>query len=352
MLRSVVRGERRRLRRALERSERHHRQLIEAMPGFVVVLDAGGAVTLVNRAFELATGLSRDELIGRAAGDWLGDGSGDRPLRLESGGERLVRWRLVSVDGGRETYAMGVDVTEERGAEARSRRDERLAAVGTLAAGLAHEVRNPLNSALLQLQLLERRIDQGRLEPEPLRSVASLVKDEIRRLDRLVEDFISFARPRPLMLEPTDVGALVSSVAELVRPDAAAKNVALELEPAPALAPVELEPERMRQVLLNLIRNAFEAMPEGGRLYLRVGAAARPGGARIEVEDTGSGIPGGAAVFEPFYSTKSAGTGLGLAIVHRIVTEHGGSIEVESAPGRTCFAIVLPAPPAALAEIA
>ncbi len=345
--------EREHLRTELERSERRHREVVEAMPAFVVGLDDSGAIVLWNRSLELVTGFTREEMMGRPGADLVGDAEGDRRLPLKDGNQRLVRWQVTRVgDVGATTYAMGLDVTDEREAERRSRRAERLAAVGTLAAGLAHEVRNPLNSALLQLQVLERRIDKGQLEPEALLPVTSVVKDEIRRLDRLVSDFLAFAQPRPLQLKATFVNLLVESVVGLVRPDAHANGIELAVELDPHSGYAQLEPERMRQVLLNLIRNGVEAMAGGGTLTLRTRGPDHAGNVRIEVEDSGPGFAEDAPIFDAFYTTKESGTGLGLAIVHRIVSEHDGTIRVESAPGRTCFIIALPQEPSAPAGIA
>lgn len=234
-----------------------------------------------------------------------------------------------------------MDVTAEQEMLRRTLRAERLAAVGTMAAGLAHEVRNPLNSAALQLQVLRRRLAKGGTGPEALDAIAVLVEDEIRRLEHLVTDFLSFARPRPLELKPTAIAELCADVATLFAPEADAVRVTIAVDVAPDLPPVQVDPDRLRQVLQNLVRNAVEAMPEGGRVIIR----ARPAGAHLEldVEDSGAGFGDEAPVFDAFFTTKPKGTGLGLSIVHRIVTDHGGTVRVRSRPGSTCFTVSLPA---------
>jgi signal transduction histidine kinase len=218
-------------------------------------------------------------------------------------------------------------------------RADRLAAMGTLAAGLAHEVRNPLNAALLQLALLRRRLERPDCQPATLVPVADLVEQELQRLGRLVDDFIAFAQPRPLALRPTDLGSLCRTIATLLAPDAARAGVQLHLDLAP-VAPLPADPDRLQHVLLNLARNSLEAMPEGGALHLRV----RPGQRSVDIEvcDTGPGFPENTPVFDAFFTTKAQGTGLGLSIVHRIVTDHGGSVRVRSRPGDTCFTVSLP----------
>ncbi len=232
----------------------------------------------------------------------------------------------------------------------RTLRAERLAAVGTLAAGLAHEVRNPLNSAALQLQVLRRRLDRDDVSKDSIGPVAGLVEEEIRRLERLVNDFLSFARPRPLEQQPTALAELCQSVIALMEPEARAAGVTLQLEVAVGLPAVRLDPERLRQVLQNLLRNAIEAVPHGGRATIRVRRSAddQPGptgrnlGIEIDVEDTGPGFSEETPVFDAFFTTKPKGTGLGLSIVHRIVSDHGGTLRVRSQPGETCFTIFLP----------
>jgi signal transduction histidine kinase len=239
------------------------------------------------------------------------------------------------------TYAVGIDVTDEDEMLRRLLRSERLAAVGTLAAGLAHEVRNPLNSASLQLTLLERRLGRGDQPPAVL-PIAHIIKSEIDRLDRLVREFLAFAQPRPLDPKPVDVADLFSAIAVLITPEAEAVHVSISVDVDPKTPPVLGEVERLRQVLLNLTRNAVEAMSEtGGHLRL----LARGVGAEVElaVEDDGPGFGEDLPVFDAFFTTKSQGTGLGLAIVHRIVTDHGGTIRVESRVGRTRFSLTLPA---------
>jgi signal transduction histidine kinase len=237
---------------------------------------------------------------------------------------------------------VGVDVTEEEEMLRRLLRSERLAAVGTMAAGLAHEVRNPLNSASLQLTLLQRRLDRGE-SGAGLRPIADIIKSEIDRLDRLVRDFLAFSQPRPLEAQSVNAETLLSSLSQLITPSAEAVGVAISCELPPAPLAVAGDAERLRQVLLNLTRNALEAMQAGGgrRLTLR----ARPAGDAVEldVEDDGPGFGAELPVFDAFFTTKEHGTGLGLSIVHRIVADHGGTIRVQSRPGRTCFTLRLPA---------
>ncbi|MCA9629196.1 MAG: response regulator [Myxococcales bacterium] len=344
--------ERQDLRQELEASEAKHRNLVENVPAFVLALNERGEIVLWNHFLEEVTGFEREEMLGQLGERFVG-GEGDAPLPIKSGGHRLVRWQravVASSPKSRLTYAMGVDVTDEREMLQRTMRTERLAAVGTLAAGLAHEVRNPLNSALLQLQVLERRIAKGKTSTPELAPVVQVVKDEIRRLERLVADFLAFARPTRVELAPHDINEVARGVVALVAPEARAAGTRLNLEETQQPLCVPLDPERFRQVLLNLIRNAVEASGRNGQVTLRVIAADTE--AVLEVQDDGPGFPPDAAVFDAFYTTKDSGTGLGLSIVHSLVTAHDGRISATSEPGNTCFTIRLPQAPAGSCDCA
>ena len=336
------------LRHELESSERRHREIVEAMPIFVLALDRLGNIALWNRRLEEVTGFLRQEMLGQPGAHIVGEGGSDRVLPLKAGGHRLVRWQRTAVPEGYlgdMTYATGIDVTEEREMLRRTVRAERLAAVGTLAAGLAHEVRNPLNSAQLQLDLLERRMSKGAVSPEGVLEVGRIVREEIRRLDQLVNDFLAFAQPKHLELKRVSANDILKSVVGLISPEIHSLGIELRIELNSEAGHIHVDPQRFRQVFLNLFRNAIEAMNHNGVLTLRTRAPDTAGNVLIEVEDTGPGFSEDQPIFDAFYTTKEGGTGLGLAIVHRIVADHGGTIQVASRPGATRFTIVLPQAP-------
>lgn len=332
-----------RLRREIEASESRHREVFESVPAYVVALNEARQITLWNRQLEKATGYTRSEMLGRTADfvDAHPDGS-----RLPSKRKKPVyaRWRLAELPADLDhqslTYAVGVDITEERALAVRARRAERLAAVGTLAAGLAHEVRNPLNSASLQLEVLTRKMKKAGVYDD-MKPTLDVVQGEIERLDRLVSEFLRFARPIPLKLGPMALNDELRAMAELLEPEAVAENVEITMSLDPDLPTVQGESERMRQVLINLMRNSVEAMHgPGGKLLLET--THDDENVYVRVTDTGPGFEEEAPVFDAFFTTKHQGTGLGLAIVHRIVGDHGGNISVSSRPGRTCFELQLP----------
>ena len=241
---------------------------------------------------------------------------------------------------------------EKRELSRRAQMAEKLAAVGTMTAGLSHEIRNPLNAAALQLSVLERRVNRLPREAQrPLLEPLTLVRDEIRRLDHILEDFLQFARPREFAAKPIAIGPVVNKVLDLLGAQAERRAVRLarDVDPTPPIAGDE---ERLRQVLVNLGLNALEAVGEGGLVRVSCRPSppdpnhpeARPH-VEIAIDDDGPGVPLDTRdrIFEPFFTTKAAGSGLGLSIVHAIIAQHGGTITVADSPeGGARFLLRLP----------
>jgi signal transduction histidine kinase len=235
---------------------------------------------------------------------------------------------------------------ELKAAQARIIQSEKMAVVGTFASGLAHEVRNPLNSIALQLSILERRVAplETGLSGE-LKELLGIIREEVKRLDNLVGDFLQFSRTNRLPYSPASVDSLLDEVVRLLRPEARAAGVTLKRQQAGASIPdLRIDAERIKQVVINLVQNAIEAMPDGGTAVLESGLV--DGRARIVVRDTGPGLPEGLDVFQLFVTTKARGTGLGLSIAQQIVLEHGGEISAEGSPGHgAAFTVSLPTNP-------
>jgi PAS domain S-box-containing protein len=350
------------------------RVLVETVQALLLVLDDQGRVVQANPAVTSLTGVAVSELIGKT---WIDEfvpeaeraGVRDVFQRLvldqehlshehhiltphQELRERIVSWRYTLVrDKGGDIliYASGLDVTELKELEQRTRLAQRLAAVGTLAAGLAHEIRNPLNSAQLQLRLLERRIAKVS-DDERLREPVQVVQQEITRLSGLVQEFLAFARPSVLNVELIDLAAVARRVVELERPVAQEHGVEMLLD-APEPVMIMADGDKLQQVLLNLLRNAIEAtigVQDERCVWVRV--THHGSGASLVVRDTGSGMSDEVKMhlFEPFFSTKPEGTGLGMAICHSLVTQHGGDISVRSELGHGAeLEIVLPRQPPA-----
>ncbi|MDI1447580.1 protoglobin domain-containing protein [Polyangium sp. 6x1] len=354
---------------ALRRTEHRYVSAVELARVLVVGLDREARIRLFNREAERVTGLGREEVFGARFHEALlpealhdeqagllqallesreGRTSIDdveSAVRTRAGKIRDVRWQFAYAPGDDDDivfFAVGRDTTDENALAARLRQNEKLAAVGTLAAGLAHEIRNPLNGAQLHVTFLERGLRKSGADGEQLEAV-HIVGEEIKRLGKLVSEFLDFARPKPLELRPTSMRAVCERAGKLVEARALQTGVTLALELPTSELVLDLDTPKIQQVLLNLLQNAVEALEptRGGSVTLR--ARRRPRDVVIEVEDDGPGLASpDAPIFDPFFSTKPEGTGLGLAIVHRIVTDHGGTIDVDSHPGRTVFRVSLP----------
>jgi signal transduction histidine kinase len=228
--------------------------------------------------------------------------------------------------------------------EARRLRDQN-AELAQIAGGLAHEIRNPLSTMRLNLDLLAEEFHEVD-SPRDKRILQRIdrVRKESHRLENVLEDFLRLVRVKDLHRTPSDLNGIVDELRDFCEPLAASQGVVIRTHYAEDLAPVPLDVDLFKQALLNLIRNAQQAMPQGGELILTT----RKDGdsAILDVTDTGSGIPPEALprVFEPFFSTRPGGTGFGLPYARRIVEAHRGTVQLETAPGKGCkFTIRLPA---------
>jgi signal transduction histidine kinase len=223
---------------------------------------------------------------------------------------------------------------------------ERLAYLGTLASGLAHEIRNPLNSLNLNMQMLEEEIDEHGSAPTGKR-LLSITRSELSRLERLVSDFLAYAKPRPLELEEVPAVRPLERVREVLAGEIQKRQVQIEIEDKSGGARIRIDPAQMNQLLLNLAQNAFNAAEEAGRRpWLKLAAVRQGAAVLLEVSDNGVGMTAAEQekIFDLFYSTRKGGTGLGLAIAERIASAHGGRLGVRSTKGvGTTVSVELPA---------
>ena len=369
-----------RLKREREELEWRYRALVELTDVLVIGIDAANRVALFNRKAAILAGVPASQAIGRdLLESWIPledrarmreslahARTGERAREVETGfaggasaaaastvvevssrrreGEetaRRVRWHLSSAREGADAagivYGIGIDVTERRALEKRAADAEALSAMGTLALNLAHEIRNPLNAAVLQLHLLGRHIDKLDADEGTrgaLHQRARIVGDEIGRLNRLLTEFLELARPRGIVRELVHVGKLVDAVLDLERDSATARGVKIVRDSARDGCVALGDAEKLKQVVINLVVNALEAMKEGGTLTVCV--APESDRVVLSIEDTGPGIDPLvlAQVFDPFFTTKEAGTGLGLSIVRKIVDQHEGEVRIESERGK------------------
>ena len=242
---------------------------------------------------------------------------------------------------------------------------QKLVALGRLTAGIAHEVKNPLNAMMIHLELLRTKIKAGALaEPEPVAAGSGLglataaphaigasalehvqiIESEIRRLDEVVQGFLKFSRPEDLRLQPVDAAAIFQEILPVIEPEAQANHVKVIVDVPASLPRFQGDSAMLRQAFLNLAINACQAMPDGGTLRL-AGAPGPKGTIELRVEDTGIGIPSEhlGKIFDLYFTTKDHGTGIGLSMVYRIIQMHDGELEVQSTSGKgTTFRILLP----------
>ncbi len=228
---------------------------------------------------------------------------------------------------------------ELRDSQEHLRRADRLSALGEIAAGLAHEIQNPLAGVKGALEIIASRVTIGTPEAE----FAEIGGKELGRLEGLVSEFLTYARPRDPAMRPSDVHEVVERVGALLRPEAERKRVTLVFERPVTLPPLSLDPEQITQVVFNVVLNAVQATMTTG--HVRIRESVEPGWALIDVIDEGPGIHPDhmSRLFDPFFTTKPRGTGLGLAISQRIMTAHGGTIEaLAGSPSGSIFRIRLP----------
>jgi two-component system, NtrC family, sensor histidine kinase HydH len=345
--------------RTLDRMKSYTENVVESMADGLLSIDREGRIVTLNRQASEILGSGRERLEGRDLTDVLGEGVGE--IVSSAKGQSFVRDREVDIrrpagliplnlsvaplrdENGQEMGSVLLiqDLREIRNLREKVRRSERLASLGRLAAGVAHEIRNPLSSIRGFAQYFVKRFS-GQSEEE---GYASVMVKEVDRLNRVITELLDFAGPKEPHRELQSLEAIVEHTLKLLAPDLAAHGVKVERGYDAGIKPVSVDRDRISQVFLNIILNAIESMDQGGKMRIMLNGRSSPPAVEISIADTGAGIPPAdlEKVFEPFFSTKRKGTGLGLAIVHQIVESHGGTIRAESVAGKgTTFRIYLP----------
>ena len=358
-----------RLRREWKRQE----TILQTIQEGVVVLDARGCLTDANRAAEKLLSFKVAQFRGESMASFFEnlDFAALAERRENAAAEeeeeswsrmisheieisypehRILSVYAVPLPGATDDDEPSIlvilrDVTSEREQEASALEGERQSAVKQLAAGVAHEIGNPLNALNIHLQLLSRELRN--VEDEEMRGnlteLVDVAKNEVVRLDGIIRQFLSALRPSKPNLRPCDIVALVGETLGVMRVDIENRRIAVAVAAHGQTPPALVDPDQIKQVFFNLIKNAMEAMPDGGRL--EIGISSGDAFLRLDFRDNGVGIPEDrlGRIFEPYHTTKAKGTGLGLMIVQRIVRDHGGHIEVSSKEGEgTCFRVLLP----------
>ena len=238
------------------------------------------------------------------------------------------------------------DITEMRQREAKYRRAENLASLTTLAAGVAHEIKNPLASIGIHLQLMRKELNlYGCLKKESAEEYLVIIDEEIERLNGIVVDFLFAVRPMDTRMKPEDINRLAEETTEFIKYELEQNGIQLDFLPGKGLPKIDMDVKYMKQVLLNIIKNAIAAMPNGCKLIVRT--FRKDEFIHIQIEDNGVGISeeNMAKIFEPYFTTKDFGSGLGLTVVYKIIKEHRGEISLDSREGKgTVFTISLPLP--------
>lgn len=346
-------------RRRLQDASAVSQEVIANLPVGLLVLDEQNRIVMQNSAAETMTGQSEPDVRGRHAHQVLPESLSrfiPPPERKDRVIEREVQCKLqnraptpVSVSAARIINAAGEfigslmilrDLTEIKALQDEVQRKEKLAALGGLAAGIAHEIRNPLSSVKGLATYFKNKLAS---DPEA-KEAAEVMVSEADRLNRVINELLEFARPSQIHPVDTDLNTVIEHSIRLIKPDLETRDISLDLHLDPDLPKVYLDADRFIQCLLNLYLNSIQAMDRAGSLTVTT-RRAYAGGVEIEVRDSGPGIPPEDVqhIFDPYFTTKTSGTGLGLAIVHKIVENHQGRITVHSDPGEGAgFVIWLP----------
>lgn len=358
----------------IRRLQRYTEKLLTTMSDGLLSVDRQGYVAAINPAASRMLGVSAEQCEGvpvaavltRAPGvlsyvrDLLQNPHLEKQQEIHINGQAELQVVLagssVLTDSSGKPLEIIVnlhDITQLKKLEARIRQTERLAALGTLAAGMAHEIRNPLSAIKTFVQLLPRKLEK----PGFLDKFQHTVPRELERINRLIGDLLVLAREPKYQFAVTEVKLLLRQSLELLEEELNVRNIVCQTSFCAAPLNAWGDADQLSKAFLNLVRNAIQAMPSGGHLLVAAQwekgnpladkfPSPANGWALIQFQDTGSGIPAEdmQQIFNPFFTTKDTGTGLGLAITHKVITEHGGHIEASSQVGvGTCFTIYLPA---------
>lgn len=349
----------------LSDSEQQFRLIVEAAPNGMLLVDEHGTMVMVNASALHQFGYERDELLGKSVEMLIPASSRFGHRQHRAGFSKAPETR--SMGGGRELFGLRkdgseipveigltpiqtakgmrvvasiLDITERKRLEVRLRRAERLAELGTLASGMAHEIGTPMNVILGRAEyLLKRTADEG------MKKGLATIVTQVERINKVMNQLLAFARRKPSERRAVDLGEIVDDSLEMFQERITHSHVTVDKLIDLSLPPVLADRDQLIQVLINLVMNSLHAMPEGGRLGLSLDRENRH--VRLGVSDTGHGMPEEirSKVFDPFFTTKDfgKGTGLGLTVVKGIIEEHGGTIAVESVVDKgTTFWIRLP----------
>ena len=354
---------------ALRRSEATSRAFLESVSEGIVVVDTGGRILRVNAKTEEMFGYSREELIGQPVELLVPPRHRDthvahrdaymRSPRARSMGRGLdlagvkksgaefpveVSLSYVTTDEGTRAIAFVTDISERVAYQRAVRQSDKLAALGTLSAGVAHEINNPIGIITSRVEVMMLEAADDAIAPE-MRKDLEVILRHARRVATITQGLLSFARQSAGTQGPVELNRVVEEIVQLVQKDMSRSRVTVSTELGKSLPLITADANAVGQVLLNLLTNARRAMPDGGSITIETALVEGGRSIRLAVRDTGSGIPPEILpkIFDPFFTTRSDGTGLGLAISHGIIEDHRGTIDVSSEVGRgTVFTLTFP----------
>lgn len=350
----------------LAESERKYKTLVEEInDGYVVV--RGQQIVFANPAFARIHGWPTDGVIGARFTDFVAPESRDKIVSLYNRGmlvgknaapkafeyTRLtmdgktypteILARVTHYDNHLSTIAICRDITERVRMEKKVREAERMATIGQITTSLSHEVRNPLSAIKLNLQVIKKN---AMLKGNDERRIDISVQ-EVKRLERILQELLDFAKPLSLRLQPADVHMIIRRCAELLDEKFKEKSIQVQFDLEPIMPKVPLDAEKFQQAVMNLLLNAIDASPAGGRIHISIGIDWRNAQryAAIRIQDAGVGVPPEllGEIQKPFFTTKTRGTGLGLTNTERVVRDHGGWLEIDNQPeGGAVFTLMMP----------
>lgn len=338
--------------------------VMESMSDGVVVTDREDNILMVNKSAERMFPFSTDDLIEKPLNQAIGDKEIREFLKENLHGlDRILDQEFTLGDGYSRTLSLSImplvrqgwitgnvihieDITEKRAKEARLRRAESLAALTTLTAGVAHEIKNPLGSIGIHLELMKKEMSgKKQIETQKVLENLLIIKEEVDRLNRIVMDFLFTVRPMNAELSYDELNRVVRELLDFMKFELSEAGITVDTDLTKTGPQILMDERYMKQAVLNILKNAISAMPDGGRL--RVQTVQKGNELLLKISDTGGGIPDEHMdkIFEPYFTTKDFGSGLGLTLVYKILKEHMGDIEINSKVGEgTSITLSFPVP--------
>ncbi|GEM_PF-324467 len=361
-------------RQTLEQVKGLARHILQGIPTGILTINRDGIVTALNPAAESILRKDSQVLLGTHYETMFAEGNPihnilsktleegipvkhkEVSLRTHNDLTRTIRITSATLsedDGHHAGYIFQIeDISEELVKERQLANAQKLTALHTLSAGVAHELRNPLSALDLNLHLLKEELQEQKILFPRAEQYIEILATEIKRLSHILDSIMSYAQARSENIQEVDLPKVMDHLKHLLEQEAQKRGQRFEVDVSEHVSTISCDETQLTQAIFNIVLNAFQAMPEGGLCRMTVGASHSIDGSMIEIiiQDTGPGIPESALshIFDPFFSTKPKGSGLGLAIAHRIMTNHGGTIDVSSSIGQgTTVTLRLPATPQA-----